>query len=122
MDIEMTVDALDLSPHFDHFFLFSGDGDFTALVTALQKRGKKVTVASTMSTSTPMIADELRRRADLFLEEQHALVGERTRRRFRIGDRVRVAVARVDLDERRLDFALVSETTRAGRRPRRGRR
>jgi ribonuclease R len=58
----------------------------------------------------------------LFLEEQHALVGERTRRRFRIGDRVRVAVARVDLDERRLDFALVSETARAGRRPRRGRR
>lgn len=68
MDIEMTVDALDLSSHFDHFFLFSGDGDFTALVTALQKRGKKVTVASTMSTSTPMIADELRRRADFFLD------------------------------------------------------
>lgn len=68
MDIEMTVDALDLSPHFDHFFLFSGDGDFTALVTALQRRGKKVTVASTMSTSTPMISDELRRRADFFLD------------------------------------------------------
>ncbi len=68
MDIEMTVDALDLSPHFDHFFLFSGDGDFTALVAALQKRGKKVTVASTLSTSTPMIADELRRRADFFLD------------------------------------------------------
>lgn len=68
MDIEMAVDALDLSPHFDHFFLFSGDGDFTALVAALQKRGKKVTVASTLSTSTPMIADELRRKADFFLD------------------------------------------------------
>lgn len=68
MDIEMTVDALDLSPHFDHFFLFSGDGDFTALVAALQRRGKKVTVASTMSTSTPMISDELRRKADFFLD------------------------------------------------------
>lgn len=70
MDIEMTVDALELAPHFDHFFLFSGDGDFTALVSALQRKGKKVTVASTLSTPTPMIADELRRRADFFLDVQ----------------------------------------------------
>jgi len=68
MDIEMAVDALELAPHFDHFFLFSGDGDFTALVTALQRKGKKVTVASTLSTPTPMIADELRRRADFFVD------------------------------------------------------
>lgn len=68
MDIEMTVDALDLAPHFDHLFLFTGDGDFTALVAALQKRGKVVTVASTMKTPTPMIADDLRRQSDHFLE------------------------------------------------------
>jgi uncharacterized LabA/DUF88 family protein len=48
--------------------LFSGDGDFTALVGALQRRGKRVTVASTLTTPTPMIADDLRRQADFFLD------------------------------------------------------
>ena len=68
MDIELTVDALEMSPHFDHFVLFSGDGDFTALVAALQRKGKRVTVASTLSTPTPMISDDLRRQADFFLD------------------------------------------------------
>ncbi len=68
MDIELTIDAIDLAPHYDHFVLFSGDGDFTALVAALQRRGKKVTVASTLSTPTPMISDDLRRQADYFLD------------------------------------------------------
>lgn len=68
MDIEITVDALELSPHYDHLILFSGDGDFTALVAALQRKGKKVTVVSTLSTPTPMIADDLRRQADFFVD------------------------------------------------------
>ena len=68
MDIELTVDALEMSAFFDHMVLFSGDGDFKALVAALQRRGKRVTVASTLSTPTPMISDELRRQADFFLE------------------------------------------------------
>ncbi|MDB5562675.1 MAG: labA-like protein [Hyphomicrobiales bacterium] len=68
MDIELTVDALEMSPHFDHFVLFSGDGDFTALVAALQRRGKRVTVVSTLTTPTPMIADDLRRQADFFVD------------------------------------------------------
>ena len=68
MDIELTVDALEMAPYFDHMVLFSGDGDFTALVAALQRRGKRVTVVSTLSTPTPMIADDLRRQADFFLE------------------------------------------------------
>jgi uncharacterized LabA/DUF88 family protein len=68
MDIELTVDALDMSPFFDHFVLFSGDGDFTALVAALQRRGKRVTVVSTLTTPTPMIADDLRRQADFFMD------------------------------------------------------
>jgi uncharacterized LabA/DUF88 family protein len=68
MDIELTVDALDMAPYFDHMVLFSGDGDFTALVAALQRRGKRVTVASTLTTATPMIADDLRRQADFFLD------------------------------------------------------
>ena len=68
MDIELTVEALEMAPHYDHMFLFSGDGDYTALVAALQRRGKKVTVVSTLTTSTPMIADDLRRQADHFVD------------------------------------------------------
>jgi uncharacterized LabA/DUF88 family protein len=68
MDIELCVDALDMAAHFDHMVLFSGDGDFTALVAALQRKGKRVTVASTLTTATPMISDDLRRQADFFLD------------------------------------------------------
>ena len=68
MDIELTVDALEMSAHYDHLILFSGDGDFTALVAALQRKGKRVTVVSTLTTPTPMISDELRRQADFFLD------------------------------------------------------
>ena len=68
MDIELTVDALEMAPYYDHMVLFSGDGDFTALVAALQRKGKRVTVASTLTTATPMISDDLRRQADFFME------------------------------------------------------
>src|SRR5688572_13999140 len=68
MDLELAVDAMEMADHIDHFVLFSGDGDFRCLVEALQRKGKKVTVASTVRTQPPMIADELRRQADHFLE------------------------------------------------------
>jgi ribonuclease R len=42
----------------------------------------------------------------VFLEEQYALVGEHRRRRFRLGDRLRVRVAAVDLEQRQIDFML----------------
>ncbi len=38
----------------------------------------------------------------------HRMQGERTRVVFRLGDRVRVQVARVDLDERKIDFELLN--------------
>jgi len=68
MDIELAVDVLELAPHLDHIILFSGDGDFRALVEAVQRQGKRVTVVSTMKSNPPMIADELRRQADNFIE------------------------------------------------------
>ena len=68
MDIELTVDALELAPYLDHIVLFSGDGDFRPLVEVLQKRGVRVSVVSTIRSSPPMIADELRRQADNFIE------------------------------------------------------
>lgn len=68
MDIELAVDALDLSETVDHMVLFSGDGDFRKLVEALQRRGRKVTVISTVTSQPPMIADDLRRQADHFID------------------------------------------------------
>lgn len=68
MDIEIAVDALELSHHVDNVVLFSGDGDFTSLVHALHRAGTHVTVVSTIVTDPPMIADELRRAADKFID------------------------------------------------------
>lgn len=68
MDIELAVDAMELSVHLDHIVLFSGDGDFRTLVEALQHKGRRVSVVSTLHTQPPMIADELRRQADEFID------------------------------------------------------
>ncbi|MDE0110688.1 MAG: NYN domain-containing protein, partial [Albidovulum sp.] len=68
LDIELTVDAMESADHVDHIVLFSGDGDFKPLVEALQRRGVRVSVASTIRSVPPMVADELRRQADNFIE------------------------------------------------------
>ena len=68
MDIELAVDALELAPRLDHAVLFSGDGDFRPLVEALQRAGVRVSVVSTIRSQPPMIADDLRRQADNFIE------------------------------------------------------
>ena len=68
MDIELAVDMLEMADTLDHLYVFSGDGDFRRLVEAVQRRGKRVTVVSTVRSSPPMAADELRRQADVFLE------------------------------------------------------
>src|SRR5882762_5331891 len=68
LDIELTVDAMELAEHVDQIVLFSGDGDFRSLVEAIQRRGVRVTVVSTISSQPPMIADELRRQADVFTD------------------------------------------------------
>ncbi|MEP9388882.1 NYN domain-containing protein [Mesorhizobium sp. KR9-304] len=68
MDIELTVDALELVKHVDHYVIFSGDGDFRTLVEALQRHGRKVSIVSTMASQPPMISDDLRRQADNFID------------------------------------------------------
>ncbi len=68
MDIELTVDAMELAAHVDQIVLFSGDGDFRSLVEAVQRRGVRVTVVSSILSQPPMIADELRRQADVFTD------------------------------------------------------
>jgi NYN domain len=62
------VDAMRLADALDHVVLFTGDGDFRALVAALQLKGKRVSVISTLQTTPAMVADELRRQADQFID------------------------------------------------------
>ena len=68
MDIELAIDVLEMAEHLDHIVLFSGDGDFRRLVEATQRRGVRVSVVSTVRSQPPMVADELRRQADSFVE------------------------------------------------------
>ena len=77
MDIEIAVDMMEIAPHLDHLVLFSGDGDFRRLVEAVQRRGVRVTVVSTVKSQPPLVADELRRQADTFvdLNDLAAIIG-----------------------------------------------
>jgi uncharacterized LabA/DUF88 family protein len=68
MDIELAVNAMELADHIDEMVLFSGDGDFRSLVETVQRRAVRVTVISTMASHPPLIADELRRQADVFTD------------------------------------------------------
>ena len=70
MDIELAVDLMEMTEHLDHIILFSGDGDFRRLVEAAQYKGTYVTVVSTIKSRPPMIADELRRQSDYFIDLQ----------------------------------------------------
>jgi uncharacterized LabA/DUF88 family protein len=79
--VELVVDAFAMADQVDEIILFSGDGDFCPLIEALQRRGVRVTVVSTVSTQPPMIADELRRRADVFIDlmELQSRIGREVR-------------------------------------------
>jgi uncharacterized LabA/DUF88 family protein len=68
MDIELAIDVLEMADHLTHIVLFSGDGDFRRLVEAVQRKGVRVTVVSTVRSQPSMIADELRRQADAFVD------------------------------------------------------
>ncbi len=68
MGVELAVDAMEIARHVDQIVLFSGDGDFRALIAAVQRQAVRVTVVSTISSQPPMVADELRRQADVFID------------------------------------------------------
>ena len=85
MDMELPIDVLEMAEHIDHAILFSGDGDFRRLVEAVQRRGVRVTVVSTFQSSPPMVADELRRQADSFVE-----LNDLTSKIVRGGDDIRL--------------------------------
>ena len=77
MDIDLAVDAMEFAGRMDEMVLFSGNGDFRALVRAVQRRGVRVTVVSTIKRHASTVADELRRQADIFqdLDEMRYLIG-----------------------------------------------
>lgn len=68
MDIELAIDMMEMADNVDHIILFSGDGDFRRLLEAVQRKGVRVTVVSTLKSTPPMVSDELRRQADHFLD------------------------------------------------------
>ena len=68
MDIELAVNAMEMAQYIDTMVLFSGDGDFRSLVESVQRKGVRVIVVSTIATQPPMVADELRRQADEFVD------------------------------------------------------
>lgn len=87
MDIEIAVDIMEMAPSLDHVLLCTGDGDFRKMVEAVQRRGVRVSVLSTLRSQPPMVADELRRQADFFidlsdLEDVVARAGSEQRQRF----------------------------------------
>ena len=90
MEIELAVDAMELAEHLDQMVLFSGDGNFRSLVGAVQRRGVRVTVVSTILSQPPMIADELRRQADVFtdlIELRPLIARETTKYKCRLPSR-----------------------------------
>ncbi len=73
MDIELAIDMMEMADRLDHIVLFSGDGDFRRLIEAVQRKGVRVTVVSTIRSQPPMVADDLRRQADAFVELQELM-------------------------------------------------
>lgn len=68
LNVRLTVDALEISPAVDHIVIFSGDSVLGPLVDALKWRGRRVSIISTLLLKPPMVADDLRRRADQFID------------------------------------------------------
>jgi len=88
MDIELAIDLMEMAEHLDHAVIFSGDGDFRRLVEAVQRKGLRVTVVSTVRSQPPMVADELRRQADNFIEldDLRATIGRKSGGHDNVGD------------------------------------
>jgi uncharacterized LabA/DUF88 family protein len=89
MDVEIAVDMVQLAGNLDHAFLFSGDGDFLPAVDAVQRKGVRVSVISTIKSNPPMVADDLRRAADNFVDlaDLSSLIGRPPRERAHAEER-----------------------------------
>jgi len=68
LQVEIAVEMMEATQFADHMILFSGDGDLEHVVDAVQRRGVKVTVASTVRLSPLPISGDLRRIVDRFID------------------------------------------------------
>ncbi len=68
MGVQIAVDTMSLVSRVDQVVIFSGDGELTCVVDALQRAGVRVTVVSSTRTDPPIASDDLRRQADDFIE------------------------------------------------------
>lgn len=66
--VDLAVNVMEQAEALDHIVLFAGAGALRSLVAALQIRGKRISVVSTLATKPVMVADELRRQADQFVD------------------------------------------------------
>ena len=94
-------------------------GDFDALVISVTKYGlfvelEKFFVEGLVPIDT-LLADRY-----IYHENTRKIIGDRSRREFSIGDRLRVVLDRVDAIERKLQFSLLDPTP--ARRRKRDRR
>jgi len=66
--VDIATQMLLMADKVDHMILCSGDGDYTTLVHALQDKGVRVSIISTMKSQPPMVSDDLRRAVDNFID------------------------------------------------------
>ncbi len=68
IDVELSVDVMEMAGKVDHIVLLTGDSGYRRLIEAVQRQATRVTVISTVAVSPPMAADEIRRQADNFID------------------------------------------------------
>ncbi|MDF2924782.1 MAG: ribonuclease [Paenibacillaceae bacterium] len=109
VDAERETDALKKA----EFMLDKVGEEFDGIISSVTNFGIFVELDNTVEGLIRLsdLADDYYH----FHENLHALVGERTSRMFRIGDEVRVRVARVSMSEHTIDFAMVDMKPRQAR-------
>lgn len=87
--------------------------EFTGIISSVTNFGMFVELENTVEGLIRLsdLADDYYH----YHEMQHLLIGERTSRIYRIGDEVKVRVARVNLDEHTIDFELVEAIARSSK-------
>ncbi len=68
LTVEIAVEMLENSAFAEHLLLFSGDGELAYAVEAVQRRGCRVTVVSSVKPEAMTVSDDLRRVADRFVD------------------------------------------------------
>ena len=66
--VEMCIDALVLGETLDHYIIFAGDSSYAPLVDALKRKGKRITVVSSLQVTPAPVSDELRRSTESFVD------------------------------------------------------